>query len=118
MILLSILSKCFLVLLVMFSHELGHILIARRSKIRVRKIGFNWMGMYIQRERGNGWPEIATCVAGAAMNFMLASLFWSVNNWFALCNLTFALVNLLPISHSDGVHAWQALCAMRTEERN
>jgi Zn-dependent protease len=68
--------------------------------------------MYIQRARSSGWPEVSTCLAGAAMNLTLALLFWNVNYWFALCNLTFALVNVLPIPHSDGTHALEAVRAM------
>jgi Zn-dependent protease len=108
----SLASKCLLVLFCMLGHELGHILVARYFHVSVKKIGFNWMGMYIQRARTVGWPEISVCMAGAAMNLTLALLFWNINNWFALCNLIFGLVNILPISHSDGSHAWEAVRAM------
>jgi Zn-dependent protease len=110
--LLSVTFKCVLVLLCMALHELGHILVARYYGIPVRKIGFNWMGMYIQRGRAAGWPEISVCMAGAAMNLALAIAFWNVSSWFAVCNLTFAWVNILPIPHSDGRHALDALRAM------
>lgn len=96
----------------MLAHELGHILVARYYHVPVRKIGLNWMGMYIQRARTTGWPEIAVCLAGATMNLVLALAFWNINYWFALCSLTFGWVNLLPIAHSDGSHALEALRAM------
>jgi Zn-dependent protease len=108
----SLVSKCTLILLCMLAHELGHILVARFYHVPVKKIGFNRFGMYIQRSRVAGWPEIATCLAGAAMNLTLAVLFWNVDNWFALCNFTFALVNCLPITNSDGSHALDAFRAM------
>lgn len=111
-LLLSLLTKCSLVLACMLAHELGHFLVARFFYIPVRKIGFNRMGMYIQRARGTGWPEVCTCLAGAAMNLTLALLFWNINYWFALCNLTFAWVNLLPIPHADGRHALEAMRLM------
>jgi Zn-dependent protease len=95
----------------MLAHECGHVLVARFYGVPVKKIGFGWMGMYIQRARTTGWPEISICMAGAAMNLALAIAFWNVSSWFALCNLTFALVNILPISHSDGSHALDALQA-------
>lgn len=114
-LLLSFLWKCALVLLCMFAHELGHILVARHYRVPVRKIGVNWMGMYIRRARTTGWPEIQVCMAGAAMNLVLAAAFWNVNYWFALCNLVFGLVNILPITNSDGSHALAALRAMHTE---
>jgi Zn-dependent protease len=108
----AILFDCLLVLLCMASHEVGHMLMARLHHVTVKKIGFNWLGMYIQRERTSGWPEVSICLAGVAMNLALAAAFWDVNSWFALCNLTFGWVNLLPIAHSDGSHALEALRAM------
>lgn len=109
---LDLLFKCALIVLCMMCHEVGHILVARFHHVEVKKIGFNWMGMYIQRARASGWPEVSVCIAGATMNLALAIAFWDVNSWFALCNLTFAWVNLLPIPHSDGSHALEAFRTM------
>lgn len=111
-LLFSVMFKCVLVLLCMVAHEIGHILVARYYHIPVKKIGLNWMGMYIHRARTTGWPEISTCLAGATMNLLLALVFWNINPWFALCSLTFAWVNALPIPHSDGQHALEAYQAM------
>ncbi|MFZ0661377.1 MAG: site-2 protease family protein [Acidobacteriaceae bacterium] len=111
-IFLSLLSKCAFVALCIICHEFGHVLAARFHYVPVKKIGFNWMGAYIQRGRTTGWPEVSICMAGAAVNLALAIVFWDVNYWFALCNLTFAWVNVLPIPHSDGSHALEALRAM------
>src|SRR6185437_852384 len=109
---LSLLFNCTLVVLCMACHEAGHILLARVHRVSVKKIGMRWMGMYIQRERTVGWPEDSICSAGASTKLALAIAFWAVNSWFALCNLTFAWVNLLPIPPSDGSHALEALRAM------
>lgn len=98
-------------------HELGHVVVARLFGIPVKKIGLNWKGLYVRRGRGRGWPEILTCLAGPLVNFSLALLFWNVNSTFVLCNLIFFLVNILPISNSDGSHASHALEAMRRERR-
>jgi Zn-dependent protease len=111
-LLLAVLLKCALIFTCMLAHEIGHILIARFYHVPVRKLGLNWMGMYIQRARTTGWPEVAVCLAGATMNLVLALAFWHISYWFALCNLTFGWVNLLPIPHSDGRHALDALRAM------
>ena len=108
----GLLLNCGLVVLCMACHEVGHILVAHFHHVEVKKIGFSWMGMYIQRARTSGWPEVSVCIAGAMMNLALAVAFWQVNGWFALCNLTFAWVNLLPIPHSDGSHALEAIRAM------
>lgn len=108
----SLIFKCVLALLCVLAHELGHVLVARCYQVPVKKIGVSWMGMYIQRARTTGWPEVCICMAGVAMNLILAIAFWNIINWFALCNLTLALVNVLPLSSSDGSHAWEALRAM------
>jgi Zn-dependent protease len=110
----SLLFNCAIVVITTtLAHEVGHLIVARFYHVPVKKIGFNWTGMYIQRARSAGWAEVSTCLAGAAMNISLALLFWHVNYWFALCNLTFAVVNILPIPNSDGTHALQAVRAMR-----
>ena len=111
-LLFSFVSKCMLVLLCMLAHEIGHILVARFYHVPVKGIGLNRFGIYIRRARARGWPEIATCMAGAAMNLTLAVLFWKLNNWFALCNLMVGIVNVLPITNSDGSHALDAIQAM------
>lgn len=111
-VIFSLLMNCALAVACMFAHELGHIIVARYYRVPIRKIGFNWTGMYIQRARVSGWAEVSTCMAGAAMNMSLALLFWNVNYWFALCNLVFAVVNILPIANSDGTHALEAVRAM------
>lgn len=112
---LSFSAKWMLVLICVLAHEVGHILVAGFYRVPVKKIGLNWTGIYIQRSRSVGWPEIATCLGGAAMNFAFAIAFWNSNHWFALCNLIFALVNLLPISHSDGTHALEAISATQQQ---
>jgi len=111
-LLFTLILDCALVLLCLVAHELGHFLVARFYRVPVKKLGFHWMGVYVQRVRTRGWPEVSICLAGAAMNLMLAVAFWDVNHWFALCNLTIGWVNLLPITHSDGSHALDALRAM------
>lgn len=113
----DLLLNCALVVLCMVCHELGHFLVARFHHVQVKKIGIRWMGMYIQRERTAGWPEVSVCIAGATMNLALAIAFWNVNGWFALCNLTFAWVNLLPIPNSDGSHALEAIRAIYQHAR-
>ena len=110
----SLLFSCALVVIcTTLAHEVGHIIVARHFHVPVRKIGFNWTGMYVQRARGTGWAEVSTCLGGPAMNMTLALLFWNQSYWFAVCNLVFAVVNILPISNSDGTHALEAVRDMR-----
>lgn len=101
--------NCLLVVACMIAHELGHIVTALFFRIPVKEVGISWKGPYIRRGRGIGWPEVATCLAGPAVNLVLAILLWKVSSWFALCNLVFAVVNVLPIRNSDGTHAMDAM---------
>jgi membrane-associated protease RseP (regulator of RpoE activity) len=111
-----------LILFALTAHELGHIVVARIFHVKVKKIGFTWLGPYVRRARTTGWREVAICMAGAAVNLILALAFWHVSHWFGLFNLTVGIVNILPITHSDGSHALQALHVLqapvktRTEE--
>lgn len=121
---ISILFDCALMLLqlalTMLAHECGHIVVARYHGVRVKKISLRPLGPCIERERTTGWPEISICVAGAAVNLALAIAFWHADHWFAVCNFTFAWVNLLPIPHADGLHAleaWRDLRWKRLVER-
>jgi Zn-dependent protease len=86
-------------------HEAGHILAALIFRVPVRKIGLCWRGVYIQRARSAGWPEIAICLAGPAVNCALAVALWHVDHQFAFYNLVFGVVNLLPFQQSDCSHA-------------
>ena len=99
---------CVLVALALIAHELGHALAARLFGVRVKEFGIRWTGPYVRRARTTGWREFVICIAGAAVNLILAAAFWKLSHWFALFNLTAGIVNLLPISHSDGTHALEA----------
>jgi Zn-dependent protease len=114
---LTLLLDCALILVSLVAHEFGHALVARLYRVPVKKIGFRWTGVYIQRARTTGWPEIAVCLAGPMVNLMLAIAFWNVSHWLAVCNLTIGWVNLLPLTHSDGSHALDALEVMYPRTR-
>jgi Zn-dependent protease len=115
--LLTLLFDCALILLSLMVHEFGHALVARLYRVPVKKIGFHRMGIYIQRARTTGWPEVAICLAGATVNLLMAAAFWKMSHWFGLFNLVVGIVNLLPISHSDGSHALDALEVMYPRTR-
>ena len=99
---------CVLIVLALTAHELGHALVAHFFGVRVKEFGVRWTGPYVRRARTTGWREFVICVAGATVNLVLAAAFWKFSHWFALFNLTVGIVNLLPISHSDGTHALEA----------
>lgn len=99
------------ILLTMAAHEMGHIIAATWYGITIRKVSIGWLGIYVLRTRARGWPEVSICLAGIVVNTILAVVFWHCCHFFALANFTFAWVNLMPIPHSDGRHALEALRA-------
>ena len=113
----TLILDCALVLVALTAHELGHILVARIFHVQVKKIGLSWTGPYVRRARTTGWREVAICLAGATVNLLLAVAFWNISHWFALFNLTAGVVNLLPITHSDGTHALEALRMIEPQAR-
>lgn len=101
------------IVLCFIAHECGHLVVARYHHVQVKRISLRWLGLCIRRARTTGWPEISICLAGAVVNLALAIAFCHADHWFALCNFTFAWVNLLPIPHSDGRHALEAWRELR-----
>lgn len=87
-------------------HECGHIMAALYFKVPLRRVGLCRKGVYVQRARTTGWPEVVICLAGPAVNLVLALLPGPAG----LCNLVIGVVNLLPIKNSDGTHALEILC--------
>ena len=89
----------------LIAHEAGHIAAAWFFHVRVKGLGISWLGPYTRRERTRGWREVLICLAGPAVNLALAMLAWNRWRMFAEWNLVLGVVNLLPISNSDGTHA-------------
>ena len=88
-------------LIAMVLHEFGHFLSARALGIRVKRIGLCWKGVYVVREAGSPLRSLCVSLAGPLTNATLL-LFWHWSKPFALANLCFALVNILPFRGSDG----------------
>ncbi|HTW45006.1 MAG TPA: M50 family metallopeptidase [Acidobacteriaceae bacterium] len=105
----ALILDCALIVLALTAHELGHALVARMFDVPVKEFGLSWTGPYVRRARATGWREVVICLAGATVNLILAAALWKIDHWFALFNLTVGVVNLLPITHSDGSHALDAL---------
>jgi len=81
-------------------HELGHVMAAVLLGVRVKRIGINWKGAYIVRDRGTDGQCFAIALAGPSMNIVLALLWHGTG--MAQTEWVFGLVNLLPIAGSDG----------------
>lgn len=96
-------------------HEMGHIVAASISKVRVSVIGVSAAGTYIRRQRAaSPWAESVISLAGPMVSLALAALFGLGNGhlygWLAKMNLIVAMSNLIPIAGTDGDRALNAIC--------
>lgn len=114
---MTILQFILYVLIAFIAHELGHLFYAAVCCVPVRKIGLSWRGVYIQRARTVGMPEVIICLGGPLVNLLLAVMFFNAFHWFGICNLIFAVVNLIPLGSSDGAHALDELRGMLWRRR-
>ncbi len=115
-------------------HELGHSLTAQRYGVRVSRILLLPIGGMAEFDRipRNPWQELVITVAGPAVNFVLAGLFF-VLSWRGLVNveevtpnsfaslldtlwfwnLVMGAFNLLPVFPMDGGRILRALLALK-----
>jgi Zn-dependent protease len=95
-------------------HEMAHVLAARASGIRVKRVGIDWKGPYIVREQGPPFANLCIALAGPVLNLGLALSFWTFAPQFGLVNLVLGGYNLLPfIRGLDGHHALAAYRKLR-----
>jgi Zn-dependent protease len=95
-------------------HETAHVLAARASGIRVKRVGIDWKGPYIVREQGPPFANLCIALAGPVLNLALALSFWTFAPQFGLVNLALGGYNLLPfIRGLDGHHALAAYRKLR-----
>jgi Zn-dependent protease len=95
-------------------HEMAHVLAARTSGIRVKRVGITWKGPYIVREQGPPFANLCIALSGPVLNLALALLFWRFAPQFGLVNLALGGYNLLPfIRGLDGYHALAAYRKLR-----
>jgi len=102
---------CFLGLLAMALHEVGHLAAAMTLGLKIKTIGLSWKGLYTVRETGTPAKNLLVSLAGPATNFMLV-LLWPLSPMFCMANLCFTVANLLPVEGSDGERAlkcWRAM---------
>jgi Zn-dependent protease len=88
-------------------HESGHVAAAYLGGVRVKRIGLNWKGPYIVRDRGTPVQNTLISLAGPGINLVLCVLCWHLSRTFASMNGFLALVNLLPVPLSDGLRVYR-----------
>jgi Zn-dependent protease/CBS domain-containing protein len=98
-------------------HELGHSLVSLRYKIPVRSITLYIFGgiSQISTEPSSAWSEFWITIAGPAVSFALAGIFWLLTlvvsgfapllalvEYLAYINLILGVFNLIPGAPLDG----------------
>lgn len=105
-------------------HELGHVLVARLAKIKLRelKLGIFGAALSPQSYLYSYKKEILLCLGGPLANFLSAlavSAFFDTEpfEYFKMCSLALGLLNLLPISGFDGGRIFTSLLSMLLSPR-
>jgi Zn-dependent protease len=86
-------------------HELAHYVAAKMLGVRIKKFGFSKYGVYLIREQGTLSQNRLISAAGPLSNVLMVGV---CHRWplLVMANLVLAVVNLLPISNSDGCRIW------------
>ena len=99
--LLTLLSAFFLACVL---HEVGHAVVAWFFEIKIKDYGWKgFYGVWIRRSRHPVlWKEIAISSAGVITNLLV--WWWAIGPDVTLARFSFvlALVNLVPVTGSDG----------------
>ena len=99
-------------------HEFGHIGVMWLSDLGIREIGITPYGFEIQTKRGYSsfLEEISVSLAGCAVNFIFALLFYRFGGvWerFSLASISLGILNILPITCLDGGEALEAALCLK-----
>ncbi len=100
--LLAMLSAMLLGVPAMILHECGHLAAARACRVKVKKVGISWIGLYILRDCGPRWANLLISFSGPFVNLLLAATLWRAMPGFAEVNLFIGVGSLLPLPKSDG----------------
>lgn len=100
--------------LAMVLHEVGHIVAALATGVKIKSIRFRWKGLCVVREAGSAPKNLIVSLAGPLANLALM-VCWHWSPMFGLANLCFAFFNLLPMEGSDGDRVMRCWQQMRKE---
>jgi Zn-dependent protease len=99
-------AGAFLVILSLMIHELAHVFVARAFDVRVYEIGIKFIGAYTRRQSARcRLQELAISAAGPSATVLLfLGLFFvpRIGPWLSAWNFAIAVLNLLPLSGTDG----------------
>jgi Zn-dependent protease len=99
------------------AHESAHAITSVLSGVEVKAVRCSAIGPHIVRAKSDSaYVELAVAAAGPFANLLLGLLLWPVYapmaGWASLSNLALAMINLLPLKHSDGAKMLAALAAI------
>jgi Zn-dependent protease len=110
------------VVVLIFLHELGHYLEAKREGLNPKlPIFLPFVGAYVRYTRGNPWQTARVAIAGPILGAAAAFVFYLVGQhqdsqlWEALAYFGFFLnlFNLIPIGFFDGGAVWRSAGFLR-----
>jgi len=94
-------------------HELGHILaiiITRAGEVKGFIINFKGFGVKWSPHAKEPYKRALVSLSGPAVNIALAAILYAAGfEFFALANLVFGVVNMLPLPGADGLRAFTQL---------
>jgi Zn-dependent protease len=105
------------IVVLLFCHEMGHFLEARREGLRPRwPVFIPFLGAYVQYTRGNPWQTTRVAIAGPILGgaaSLVCYLAGRADDSGALVGLAYVgfilnLFNLLPIWILDGAAVWRS----------
>jgi len=108
------LNDCIAGMVAALFHEAAHAMAAEFFGLRVKAVGLDFStGFYVRAQRGKPAVNLMVTLAGPFFNLLLAAASLGLMPSFALANLIFGGVNLLPFPHSDGARVTKHIEEMR-----
>ena len=99
-------------------HELGHLLMMRLCRVRVRGITLRLFDVRIDADNPRSFrDDLLVTLGGVAVNLSIAAVFIPAGCFFGYANLALGCFNLLPVSSLDGGRLLILLLARRYDAR-
>lgn len=106
-------------------HELGHLFFAFLVGAKIEKFKLSTLHLSLSYDcsKITYGKEILVCLGGIIFNLITAGIIWLIPafcgeacQFFVICNLSLALMNLYPVSILDGAGALKALMLIKLRQ--
>lgn len=95
-------------------HELGHLLMMRLFRVRVRSVSFRIFDVLIKADSpADMRADVCITLGGVMSNFVFAAAFFPLYHDLFLANLALGLFNMMPVMSLDGGHLLYLLLSRR-----